>query len=832
MQRPPTMKDQGNDIVASSDERQELLRPNKKRAAGLMSNSEEEATVVRSRGSLALSLATASTSNATRITQLLLLERQVASLQSELDHSREIRLLEQESYQQEKSRMTQRVEWAMSDAEETRTLLNKERLHNSTINQELRKSRDDALSQLSQLQLELDQAQASGRRRSHRQPMSRDDENSSTTTEEFRSDEDEHVRPFAGEDDEPLETVRYWQQRCRVAEQSVQGLSAETGELRKELSRVQNELKAELLVIKEQQQKEIADSSGSTALKMVEEATPAVLRELNRVRIELADTSRTLRQSERKCLDLETRYQAAVQQNEADRRDAQRLQRLQQEYATLSTEHTKSQALQQTWQEFQQSLLQFLMTDQSFADGQGDYSFPRFQLAAAETERNTAGGASSLPPDISRVVRYLNQVRDYTLSQQQIAQQIRSRFEELQKTVLPLEQRVMDQQSSVRKAQQDLVNAIKERDESKSHAALLKAKESILQREADNLRSLIQTYDNLPLVPNTAVMPESGKSAFDSSLPVFGSPAFDKSGAAVEIKVKSLQEELTLLTKDRDRLQEELEVASAQLRDKSSELDRVKDKYGKLRQALEESKAAAAQAEQRAARAEELSGRGAFDPEKTRVLHLNSPNAPLSEALREEILVLRRQLATAKDALAETEKSSVAATLTATPGTRTPGVPKSVSSGKVASVAHSVDPEILNQRLKASFKEQISLFREGVYLMTGFKVDMLPGCDRPTFRVRSVFAEREEDQLLLKWPKKKKKSSSRSRAASGGTPQADQDGEHDDEEEAVRSLDILDTDFAKIVATTPSYQFVSQYHSLPAFLASIQLSLFEKQTQM
>ena len=33
-----------------------------------------------------------------------------------------------------------------------------------------------------------------------------------------------------------------------------------------------------------------------------------------------------------------------------------------------------------------------------------------------------------------------------------------------------------------------------------------------------------------------------------------------------------------------------------------------------------------------------------------------------------------------------------------------------------------VDPNKLHQRLKQSFKEQISRFREAVYLMTGYKV--------------------------------------------------------------------------------------------------------------
>lgn len=49
--------------------------------------------------------------------------------------------------------------------------------------------------------------------------------------------------------------------------------------------------------------------------------------------------------------------------------------------------------------------------------------------------------------------------------------------------------------------------------------------------------------------------------------------------------------------------------------------------------------------------------------------------------------------------------------------------------------------------------------------------------------------------------------------------------------EDVSSLDILNTDFAKSLAETPSYQYMTKFHSLPAFLASVQLSLFENTTQ-
>jgi hypothetical protein len=85
-----------------------------------------------------------------------------------------------------------------------------------------------------------------------------------------------------------------------------------------------------------------------------------------------------------------------------------------------------------------------------------------------------------------------------------------------------------------------------------------------------------------------------------------------------------------------------------------------------------------------------------------------------------------------------------------------------------------------------------------------FQVDMIPDNDRYKFKVRSVFAEREKDHLVFQWP----------------------EGNH------VTSLDLLNTEHAKILTNTPSYEYMTKFHSLPAFMASVQLSLFENQTMI
>jgi mitotic spindle assembly checkpoint protein MAD1 len=149
-------------------------------------------------------------------------------------------------------------------------------------------------------------------------------------------------------------------------------------------------------------------------------------------------------------------------------------------------------------------------------------------------------------------------------------------------------------------------------------------------------------------------------------------------------RIEQLEAELREQTKTE-------ETAVAELKRLNDEHKVVLEKFGKLREAVYEERAKAEKASVRADEAEALAGKGSFDPEKTRVLHLS--NNPLTQALKEEIKVLRRQV----EALSDSGKKKKASGI-------------------------DVDPNKLHQRLKQSFKEQIGRFREGVYLMTGYKV--------------------------------------------------------------------------------------------------------------
>ncbi|KAJ1426629.1 mitotic checkpoint protein-domain-containing protein [Ochromonadaceae sp. CCMP2298] len=115
-----------------------------------------------------------------------------------------------------------------------------------------------------------------------------------------------------------------------------------------------------------------------------------------------------------------------------------------------------------------------------------------------------------------------------------------------------------------------------------------------------------------------------------------------------------------------------------------------------------------------------------------------------------------------------------------------------------------VDSAKLNLRLKELFKERISSFREAVYLLTGFRMDLYaadPGVpdSLPRLRLRSMFAEKPEDCLLFQ--------------LRGDAPE------------------LMDTQFAATLDPRLLDQLRTS-NSVPLFLATVTQEMFEAQTFM
>lgn len=112
--------------------------------------------------------------------------------------------------------------------------------------------------------------------------------------------------------------------------------------------------------------------------------------------------------------------------------------------------------------------------------------------------------------------------------------------------------------------------------------------------------------------------------------------------------------------------------------------------------------------------AEHLAGKGSFNTDTTKALHLQSN--PLTTAIREKYEKLIQEL---KEEIQKLQESKTSSTNSIESHTTPKGQPVTKKSPS------SLDAQKLHQRLKESFKEQISLFREGVYLLTGESLEKM-----------------------------------------------------------------------------------------------------------
>jgi mitotic spindle assembly checkpoint protein MAD1 len=363
------------------------------------------------------------------------------------------------------------------------------------------------------------------------------------------------------------------------------------------------------------------------------------------------------------------------------------------------------------------------------------------------------------PPEVATVLRHFQRHIKHAKTAEDAKASLEEEAESYKRQITALEKQSRDTSTLLVRAKRESSELEKKVDSAQQRCRTLESQQGIWQREAESLRELINTFDDM--IPGTSSTSDSRAAT-----------------AALVIGLAAAKEELKVVTDDRDTMNGKLQKLQVEMEDLQKEHERVLDKFSKLRDALMEERANADKAQDRAIHAELLAGKGAFNADQSRALHMDKN--PLIDAIREryqaEIYSLRRKL----------EQMT---------GQKIP-------EGVLPS-PEGVDPNKLHQRLKESFKEQINMFREGVYLITGYKIDMIHTHNGSSFRVRSVYAEREEDYLEFYWPKGVKEP---------------------------KALDLGATDFAKVLSTTHSYQYLKKYDSCPAFVASAQLSQFEKCT--
>lgn len=188
-------------------------------------------------------------------------------------------------------------------------------------------------------------------------------------------------------------------------------------------------------------------------------------------------------------------------------------------------------------------------------------------------------------------------------------------------------------------------------------------------------------------------------------------------------------------------------------------------------------------------------GKGDYNPSTTKILHLrmnpesqiqNERQNPDVEKLRQENQALQSQLALLKGDARPSSAPQV-----------DPKVKEDLKKAKEENEnlkQKSEDDDRRMQKLKEVFKKKIVEFREMIYILFGYKIDVV----EKRYRLHSRYAEQESDDILFQ------------KSVNG-------------------QLDLLETEFTASL-DEEALAFLTRCHSIPAFLSNITLDLFNKQT--
>ncbi|KAL9180140.1 hypothetical protein ACHAXT_008110 [Thalassiosira profunda] len=498
-------------------------------------------------------------------------------------------------------------------------------------------------------------------------------------------------------------------------------------------------------------QRQAAESrQGSSA---GDENAPEIPREL---RIKVAETERANRELRRENEAMKTRAKDMLQHKERAASSKRRVQQLEKEVQNLTHQLEEGREAQRQWRAFRAELVE--------------------EGLAGENDERTSTEGSAVPPEIATVVRKFKGFKQKAKRQEDEIARITQLSEAHLRRCKVLEAQSAEKSLSL----STLEKTVQEREATIGQLELenrkVAAQQAIWKRESEGMRALLDTYEEQETVQSKS--PTSKRSNPDG----------------LRLSLDAAREELALLSDTNQKLEATIEGLKAERQSSQGEHDRVLEKFGKLRAALMDERAKAEAAEMRASEAETRAGKGSYSDETTRVVHLKAN--PLSEAVRAKY---EGEIDALKQRLEEAE---------ANPSTPAPAKGERGSFGSAgsrdSSSAAAVDVQKLHSRLKEQFRNQIALFRQGVYLITGFKVDMAQGeNDGQVFTVRSVYGEREDDCLVYKWnPKRKNK------------------------------LDMMSTDMGRLLMNGPSGVYVTQHGSWPGFMASVTLQLFDQQTVM
>ena len=399
-------------------------------------------------------------------------------------------------------------------------------------------------------------------------------------------------------------------------------------------------------------------------------APPAVLSELNRTRIQLADAERLNRQLSRKVDFLQSEADKMVQYRELSQNTADKLTKLENEHKILRREREALRIVENRWVEFRKELVKHNL--------------------GSEILQGRGGEDENVPPEIATLVRHYRGLGNKVKDLESAALTSKTKFDVAQRRLEALEKENKEMSAETKKWGGEKETQKEKVIKVETELKIIKSQEKIWKRESDSMRSLLDTYkmmeENMTAAGSASKVDH--KSASES----------DATTQGLQLSLSTAKEEILLLQDQLDVMKSERDIAGQEFGTLKEEHEQIRSKFMKLRDALFQEREKAEKAEDRAEKAETSAGKGIYNQGTTRVLHLQ--NNPLSFAIREkyenEIEELKSELS---------EMTAVHKGL----------VPMAISK----SSDPALDAEKFSKRLKDQFRNHIALFREGVHIITG-----------------------------------------------------------------------------------------------------------------
>ncbi|KAM4813565.1 mitotic spindle assembly checkpoint protein MAD1 isoform X1 [Urocitellus parryii] len=403
------------------------------------------------------------------------------------------------------------------------------------------------------------------------------------------------------------------------------------------------------------------------------------------------------------------------------------------------------------------------------------------KLQSWENLDHTMGLDLRTPEDLSRFVVELQQ-RELALKEKNSA---------IASSARGLEKAQQQLQEEVRQVSSQLLEERKKRETHEALARRLQKRVLLLTKERDGMRAILGSYDSeMTQAEYSPQLTRRVREAEDMVQKVHAH------STEMEAQLTQALEELGGQKQRADMLEMELKMLKSQPGSAELSFPFCREEVDTLRLKVEELEGERSRLEQEKKmlelQLERCTLQGDYDQSRTKVLHMSmNPTSAAKKRLREDRDQLEEECERLRGLVRALERGGpIPADLEASSS-----LP---SSKEVAELRKQVESaELKNQRLKEVFQTKIQEFRKVCYTLTGYQIDVTT---ESQYRLTSQYAEHKTDCLIFK--------------ATGPSGS---------------KMQLLETEFSRSVPELIELHLLRQ-DSIPAFLSSLTLDLFSRQT--